>query len=226
MSSDSGEKDAAFEHWKKRLNVQADAAKNDSDEELDDNFSGSEVKFSEPDDKEDCEYSMDNDDFALSSSFKKAPRQEPGTSASKVGQEPSRPSAAQQRLNKILEQEKEEARQKKLAEIMAKQKAEMKAKLGIDSEEDSDDSQEEKAPSKAAAGKPSGSKKEAMKYFMEKMGKDAETSEEISDDPDALVESEHEVPVVSEQPVDFKVESASSAQFGAGLVAKAQPNLN
>ena len=41
------------------------------DEELDEDFSGSEVKFSEPNDDEDDEYSMnDEDDFAISSSFK------------------------------------------------------------------------------------------------------------------------------------------------------------
>lgn len=44
----------------------------DDDQELDEDFSGSEVKFSENDqDANDDEYSMnDDDDFAISSSFK------------------------------------------------------------------------------------------------------------------------------------------------------------
>ena len=41
-------------------------------EELDEEFSasGSEVKFSDPDDEADDAYSMDNSDFAISASFK------------------------------------------------------------------------------------------------------------------------------------------------------------
>ena len=38
---------------------------------LDEDFSGSEVKFSDPDDDKDDEYSMNDDtDFAISTSFK------------------------------------------------------------------------------------------------------------------------------------------------------------
>ena len=74
----SKQDDDAFKYWQNKLQSGEKpgkaAASSDEDEELDEDFSGSEVKFSEQDDDKDDEYSMNDDDFAMSSSFKQAPQ--------------------------------------------------------------------------------------------------------------------------------------------------------
>ena len=74
--------DSAFKYWQDKLQSgdKKDAAAkssdsdDDIDDELDEDFSGSEVKFSDQEDGKDDDYSMnDDDDFAISSSFKQAP---------------------------------------------------------------------------------------------------------------------------------------------------------
>ena len=107
----------------------------DSKKELDDDFSDSEVKFSDPGDKdEDDEYSMnDDDDFAISSSFKQAnaSKTDPFGASKKSDTKKSGTSAAKERLNKILEEEKKQAREARLKEIMRQQKAELRKKMII-----------------------------------------------------------------------------------------------
>ena len=79
----------------------------------------------------------DDDDFAISSSFKQAngSKTDPfGASKKSAGKETS---AAKERLNRIIEEEKKQAREAKLKEIMRQQKAELKAKMG-DSDDDDD----------------------------------------------------------------------------------------
>ena len=83
----------------------------------------------------------DDDDFAISSSFKQAnaSKTDPfGASKKSAGKETS---AAKERLNRIIEEEKKQAREAKLKEIMRQQKAELKAKMG-DSDDDDDEDDE------------------------------------------------------------------------------------
>ena len=70
--------DDAYKYWQSKLKsgdktakAAAASASDDDDAELDEDFSGSEVKFSQPSDEKDDDYSMnDDDDFAISTSFK------------------------------------------------------------------------------------------------------------------------------------------------------------
>ena len=91
----SNKDDDAFKYWQSKLKSGEKAAgkakaadsDDDSDEQLDEDFSGSEVKFSEPDDdgSKDDEYSMnDDDDFAISSSFKQMPQSKTTADATKA----------------------------------------------------------------------------------------------------------------------------------------------
>ena len=83
----------------------------------------------------------DDDDFAISSSFKQAngSKTDPfGASKKSAGKETS---AAKERLNRIIQEEKKQAREAKLKEIMRQQKAELKAKMG-DSDDDDDEDDE------------------------------------------------------------------------------------
>ena len=72
--------DSAFKYWQDKLKsgdkkaAAASDSDDDVDDELDEDFSGSEVKFSDQEDGKDDEYSMnDEDDFSISASFKQAP---------------------------------------------------------------------------------------------------------------------------------------------------------
>ena len=99
-------------------------------------------------------------------------------------------SAAQQRLNKILEEEKKQEREKQLQEIMRKQKQELREKLGADSDDSDFDSDGDAAgkPAKTGAkktttdtqgGKSKHKMSQGYNYFMSKAGKDVEESSEV-----------------------------------------------
>ena len=121
----------AYAYWQNRMKSSekkpAAANNNDSDFENDDDddggedeidfSSGSEKKFSDHDDDEqDYDYSMKDDDFAISTSFKQAPIEKNQSSSKKGANETA--SAAKDRLAKILEEEKKAEREAKLKEIM------------------------------------------------------------------------------------------------------------
>ena len=194
--------DDAYKYWQSKLksgdktaNAAAASASDDDDAELDEDFSGSEVKFSQPSDEKDDDYSMnDDDDFAISTSFKQAPGMDRTLSTQKkknIAASGETASAAKDRLSKILEEEKKQARDEKLRKIMDEQKKSLKKNLGDDSDEDSDsdDSDEEEKKPSTIGAKPKTSdsqkkKASAVDYFMKKAGKDVEESSEISMEED------------------------------------------
>lgn len=111
-------------------------------------------------------------------------------------------SVAKARLQKILEEEKKQEREAKLAEIKRKQKEELKKQLGEEDSDDDDfddDSEEEQKngakpkPVKTSATKKSG---DPLNYFMKKAGKEIEESSEISMEE----EEADQIPVVAETP--------------------------
>lgn len=76
----------AYKYWQSKLKSgeKGPKASESENEELDEEFSGSEVKFSGEDDGKDGEFSMDEDeDFAISTSIKQAPVPDKNPSSSK-----------------------------------------------------------------------------------------------------------------------------------------------
>ena len=133
----------AYQYWQnKGMGSSAKKGKADGSEdqeELDEEFSasGSEVKFSDPDDEADDAYSMDNSDFAISASFKQAQfagDRSLSTSKKSAGGKITA-QEGRERLAKIQEEESKKARDSKLKEIMKQQKAQ----LGGGSDDDDSD---------------------------------------------------------------------------------------